>query len=186
MGCDIHRADPRPRLPNILALDLSIASTGWARHTAGDGQIESGVVSFELLEGEHPGKRWPRVREWLATMASGMDWIVWEGVVSGNFQKQHHTTIALLHNLECQVVEMAATLGQKIIETATVPPSTLKKHATGDGHAKKPEMIAAALSRWPHRQLTHVGRPLGDNEADALCVLAWGLDVLLPSLASET
>ncbi len=44
----------------------------------------------------------------------------------------------------------------------------LKKHATGKGNAKKPEMQAAALSRW--------GVELGEDESDAAWAGAYALD----------
>lgn len=43
-----------------------------------------------------------------------------------------------------------------------VPVATIKKHATGKGNAKKPEMMAAASSKWPAMKLED------DNHADAL------------------
>ncbi|TWA97534.1 hypothetical protein FBZ96_106593 [Bradyrhizobium stylosanthis] len=46
--------------------------------------------------------------------------------------------------------------------------SKLKKHATGKGNAKKPEMQAAAKARW--------GKDLGEDEADAAWAGAYGLD----------
>lgn len=47
------------------------------------------------------------------------------------------------------------------------PPATLKRHATGKGNAKKPEMVAAMRARFP--ELDHA---LHDhNEADALAAL---------------
>jgi len=43
--------------------------------------------------------------------------------------------------------------------------STVKKHATGNGHAKKPEMMDAIRARgW---------QPENDNVGDALAVLLW-------------
>ena len=52
--------------------------------------------------------------------------------------------------------------------------STLKKFATGDGHAKKPTMVAAA--RYGIRALGHpVPEKLSEDAADAFLVLAWVL-----------
>ena len=52
-----------------------------------------------------------------------------------------------------------------------VPPSTLKKYATGKGTAGKVEMVVAARER-----LGYGGHD--DNEADALWLRAFGLDLL--------
>ena len=46
--------------------------------------------------------------------------------------------------------------------------ATVKKHATGSGKAKKPDMQAAAMARW--------GKELGEDEADAAWIGAVGLD----------
>jgi len=54
-----------------------------------------------------------------------------------------------------------------------VPQPTLKKHSTGNGRADKEMMIAAAAERWGFD-------PCDDNEADALCVLGWTLDLGIP------
>lgn len=45
---------------------------------------------------------------------------------------------------------------------------TSKKHATGKGNAKKPDMQAAAKARW--------GVDLGEDEADAAHAEAYALD----------
>ena len=42
--------------------------------------------------------------------------------------------------------------------------STVKKALTGHGHAKKPDMVAAAQARWPHLKVDD------DNVADSLGV----------------
>jgi Holliday junction resolvasome RuvABC endonuclease subunit len=42
------------------------------------------------------------------------------------------------------------------------PVGTIKKRATGKGNAGKPQMIAAAKTRWPNFEIED------DNEADAL------------------
>jgi Holliday junction resolvasome RuvABC endonuclease subunit len=47
---------------------------------------------------------------------------------------------------------------------------TIKKHATGTGAAKKPAMMEAARLRWPTQDVRD------DNQADALCLLAYALE----------
>lgn len=57
-----------------------------------------------------------------------------------------------------------------------VPVKTLKKFATGNGNAPKPEMIEAAM-RWLRiLNVTEPIEPLHDDEADAILVLAWMLE----------
>ena len=50
-----------------------------------------------------------------------------------------------------------------------VPVGTIKKHATGKGNAGKDEVIAAM------RALGHA--VTDDNEADALAILHWAIDI---------
>lgn len=144
----------------ILALDIS-GTTGWARAYS-TGRITSGVVELKLGDDEHPGALWKRARLEFARLAGGVEWIVWEKVISAPGPRNRAT--AILTVLEAQVVEVAYDLG---VETKTVMPSTLKKFATGYGFTKKPEMLAAARKKWRDRTIeTH-------DEADALFVLAW-------------
>ena len=53
------------------------------------------------------------------------------------------------------------------IPTYLVPPASIKKYATGKGHAKKPDMLAAAIRRFDY------DGPTDDNAVDAF--LLWHL-----------
>lgn len=66
-------------------------------------------------------------------------------------------------------------LYRRKILTYLVPPATLKKAATGDGRAKKPEMIAAAQILWPKC-------PNNDNIADAFHLARYGLEIVVPQI----
>jgi hypothetical protein len=145
----------------ILALDLS-SHTGWAR-VYSTGKVTSGVLELALGETEHPGEFWKRVRRSFAVLAGGVEWIVWEKIITPASRKSSFSP-GTLFVLEAQLVEVAFDLG---VETKTLMPSTLKKHATGWGRSKKPAMLAAARAKWPKRTIaTH-------DEADALWVLDW-------------
>lgn len=142
----------------ILALDLA-GDTGWAR-VLEDDVLESGVGRLKLRDTESPGERWKRAREWFRDMAAGVEWLAWERVVatSGPFAAGE------LFGLQAQLVEVAFDLK---LQCVTVAPSTLKKFATGNGRAKKPEIVAAAKARWPRTSFeTH-------DQADACFVLLW-------------
>lgn len=69
---------------------------------------------------------------------------------------------------------MRFSLHLKGIPAFTVAPNTIKKFATGNGRAGKPEMIAAARVAYPG-----IDR-LTDNEADALHLARFGLELVTP------
>lgn len=170
----------------ILSLDLAQA-TGWARLDR-EGRLTSGVERFGLEE--PAGVRYQRFRRFVRGLAleegasitsvSGsvsvertalvpaVDWIVWERVVS--YGGGTHAMVAL-YGLEAHLVHVAH---RARVETRTVNPATLKKHACGNGRASKDDMMQAAIDRWGS-QLD--GRaPRDHNESDALLALAWGLE----------
>lgn len=158
----------RARVP-ILALDLATA-TGWAVRDAA-GRVTSGVQQFTLGRGDSPGIRFLRFRRWVREMIQLSDAkvVAFEQPIAGARGFRMGIAIELSGILSAEAAELGA-------ETTTVPPATLKKHATGKGNAKKPAMIAAAVARWPG---LFAGREAPEqDEADALCVLAWALDQL--------
>lgn len=153
----------------MLALDMATA-TGWALLDE-RGVVTSGVQTFPTKRGESPGMRWLRFGAWvrelvrLGGLGAG-DVIAYEqplGVHRGGAAAQ------VAHGLTTKVQEIAADLG---LELACVGPAALKKHATGKGNAKKPQMIEAARARWAGQAIED------DNQADALLVLAWALEDL--------
>lgn len=147
----------------VLALDLSL-TTGWALWDS-CGRVTSGVQSFETKRGESVGMRFLRARAWLREV---MAFAGGKGVIA--YEQAHHRgghATAVAVGLVTVVLEEAAAQGW---ETVAVHTNTLKKHATGKGNAKKPDMIAAARARWERPEVSD------DNEADALLVLAWALD----------
>lgn len=156
-----RRGKAPPHEIRILALDLG-TKTGWAAATPGIG-VESGVQVFDLRRGESPGMRFLRFRRWLGQMLEDLSP---ELVV---YELAHHRggpATELAVGFQTRVQELAAARG---VEYTSVHTATLKKHATGSGRAGKPAMIAAAAARWPDQVLED------DNQADALCLLAWGL-----------
>ncbi|MBI5923838.1 MAG: hypothetical protein HY847_19595 [Betaproteobacteria bacterium] len=147
----------------ILALDLG-TQTGWALHHL-DGTITSGSESFKPQRFEGGGMRFLRFKRWLNEILSTSDHInavFFEEVrrhagvdaahAYGGFMG-HLTAWCELHNLPYQ----------------GVPVGTIKKHATGKGNAGKDEMIAAVVK--------HGFAPIDDNEADALALLHWAIEM---------
>ncbi len=145
---------------NILALDCG-TKTGWA--VARDGKlVESGVSVFELKRGDK-GMRFFRFRSWLEDLVkmSKPDVIYYE---QAHYRGGAATALGV--GMATRVQEVASVAG---ISYASVHTGTLKKHATGRGNSAKPMMIAAAKERWRVE-------PEDDNEADALCILAYAID----------
>ena len=148
----------------ILALDIA-TSTGWAMWMGGE--CLSGTQVFKLARGESPGMRFLRFDKWLNEMVETMrpDVIAFER--PSFFRSQAAGEV--VHGLLSQMQKIAAAQN---INTSPVGASELKKHATGKGNAKKPDMQAAAMQRW-----CFVETP-GEDEADALCILAWSMEQL--------
>lgn len=67
------------------------------------------------------------------------------------------------------IIALGARIQNAGLPLVTVNLSTLKLFAAGNGHAKKPEMIAAMKSLWPHAD---IGKD--DNRADALGLATMG------------
>ncbi len=147
----------------ILALDLG-TRTGWALRWDRD-HVASGVEAFDLRRQESVGMRILRFRRWLREMLeltqAGL--VAYEQPIIHRTRRQANVSVA--HNLEGVLL---AQLEGRVDYVAPMP-SEVKKHATGKGNAPKPLMVAAARARW--------GKEVQDeDEADALCVLAWVLD----------
>lgn len=151
--------------PVILALDLSLKSTGWAVCDL-DG-FRSGRQAFPLEKGRSPALRFARFTVWLAALldAEQPDFVIYEIPIcraQGNVQDA-------LVGLKTRVDEACAV--REIALTGCYP-STLKKHATGQGNADKARMKAAA-AKWAHYD---AGRDPGGDEADALHLLSYAIE----------
>lgn len=145
----------------ILALDLG-TKTGFCFGDSFDAgnnlnQKNHGTKDFGLKSTDGPGVRFLNFHIWLRKLIKEQepDWLYYEDV------KRHVGTIAahvyggLLSQVQmiCEA-EKVAYIGIGV--------GTIKKHATGKGNAKKPQMIDAALRYG----LT----PIDDNDADAICL----------------
>lgn len=142
---------------NILALDLSLTSTGWARYAGG--AFEQGLLE---PNGRRGYDRLGWIRAEVLGLAAGADLVVIEGYSYGSKGR------AILDQAELgAVVRMALRdLGYTWVE---VPPAVLKKYATGRGNAGKEEVLVEAV-----RRLGYGGAR--NDEADALWLLEMALD----------
>jgi len=146
----------------ILALDLG-TTTGWALRTA-EGVILSGATSFRPSRYDGGGMRYLRFRAWLEELAEdagGLSAIWFEEV-------RRHAGTDAAHAYGGFLATLTAWAEQRGVPYQGVPVGSIKKHATGDGAAGKPAMIAAMRARG------HA--PAGDDEADALALLHWAIE----------
>lgn len=152
----------------ILALDMA-TKTGWALRDS-EGRVTSGVQDFSLRRGESSGMRLLRFRRWVRELlsvdheAEAVKLVAYEQPVIHRKRRQLNASVA--HNLEGVLLPELESVEA---DYTNVTPAELKRHATGKGNCGKPAMIDAARARWDRE-------PQDDNEADALCVLAWAMD----------
>jgi Holliday junction resolvasome RuvABC endonuclease subunit len=146
----------------ILALDLG-TNTGWALHHL-DGSIISGTECFKPRRFEGGGMRFLRFKRWLTEInqaCDGIDCLYFEEV-------RRHAGVDAAHAYGGFLATLTAWCEQHDIPYQGVPVGTIKKHATGKGNASKNEMVASICARGH--------KPIDDNEADALALLAWAIE----------
>lgn len=171
---------PRRRPGVVLALDLG-TKLGFALGEAtsqGEMRYRSGMAKFADDESDHPGQRWIRLWSHLDKLHEEYGPVavaVLEDFVGGlrtaDSGKQFSSRAPIVYGSLRSIVEAWACNWK--IPVLTVNPSTLKKAATGNGRAKKPEMRAAAARRWSIVEVAD------DNHADALCILGCWLDGMI-------
>lgn len=133
----------------VLALDI-------ATHTGYFSLHEAGVWNFTESKRRNGNKMHGAFRTMLLTYMRrhGIRQVVAEDV-SVN---RHFYDMRRLAELRGILLEVCDELG--IPEPAFINPATLKKWATGDGHASKSQMIAACKNKYGIV-------PVDDNAADA-------------------
>jgi crossover junction endodeoxyribonuclease RuvC len=140
----------------ILCLDIG-TKMGWA---ISDGSIiRSGTENFKAKSIERPGIRFLKFKNWLTDLKSkfgAVDRVHYEQVM-------HHAGIKAGHVYGGFLGVLQAWCEHHGIPYSGVGVTTIKKHATGFGHAKKHHMIKAMKSKGH--------KPSDDNEADALALL---------------
>jgi Holliday junction resolvasome RuvABC endonuclease subunit len=144
----------------ILGLDLG-AKMGWALRCR-DGKIEHGTEVFTPHAAWVPGQKWLRYRAFLSQMITdnNVNQIVYEDV-------KNHVGVLAAHAYGGYLAVLQMVAGQHNVELVPVGVGTIKKCWTGNGAAKKPEMIAEARKRG--------FLPGTDNAADALAILYWAV-----------
>jgi len=144
----------------ITGLDLSVTATGASQIQAG----EAGVCRIRpgALRGQ---PRLKSVYTQVRRYARGSDFIAVEGPSFASAQRQH-----LMGGMWWMVMHVLWLDGFTDANVVVVPPSALKKYATGTGNASKDEVLAAVVRRY-------ISVPVADNnEADALVLAAMAAD----------
>lgn len=132
-------------VPAVLALDLSLTCTGYVTPDGDVGQhtfAEKGV------------RRLYHAREWIKATAADADIVAIEGY---SYASRGRASISLG---ELGGV-VRTTLYELRVPSVEVPPSCIKKYATGRGNAGKEEVLVEAVKR-----LDYTGH--STDEADAL------------------
>lgn len=152
---------------NVVGLDLSLTATGIATE-AGTEVLATKLKACARLAWLRDAVR-ARCTTSLGLVATA-DLVVIEGYSFASRNSRAHAAGEL-----GGVIRLA--LHEAGVPFVEVPPSTLKKYATGHGNAGKGEVLAAAI-----RRLGYEGHD--DNEADALWLRQMGIDhygLTLPS-----
>lgn len=143
---------------SILALDLG-TKPGYAVRRR-DGQIAHGSADFTPRASWAPGQKWQRWRAWLSAL------IVEHQVAQIAFEDvKRHALGAVLaaHAYGGYRAMMEMVADQHNIPLHAYGVGQVKQHWTGNGSAKKEDMIAQAKIRG--------FRVADDNDADALAIL---------------
>lgn len=139
---------------SLLALDLG-TKTGYA--FGAPGCIVSGTEDFKANKFAGGGMRFLQFRRWLDRFkeAPGLTEVVYEGV-------RAHAGVDAAHVYGGFMATLTQWCEVQNIPYQGVPVGTIKKYWTGNGNAKKEQMIAAAEA---------LGfKPKDDNEADAIAL----------------
>lgn len=149
----------------ILAIDPG-THCGWA-HSDGS----SGTWDLSVKKDESAGMRLIRLRTALTRLyrSSGVDLLVFEASRNSKFGNAVKVAGQIQGVMEVWAIDNE-------VEYRGYSPKEVKRHATGNGNADKPKMMAAATKKWPKVKL------VDDNHADAL----WLLDLALSEYGAVT
>ena len=148
---------------SILALDLG-TKLGWATVDR-NGVVRSGSVSVMPRARELPAQRWIRFRNELTSLwnhTGDFDAVYFEEVMAHG-SKENPNTIAA-HIYGGFLAHLETWCAGRNLTPIGLGVGQVKKAFTGNGRAKKADMIAAAEAKG--------FRVVDDNQADALAILS--------------
>jgi Holliday junction resolvasome RuvABC endonuclease subunit len=154
-----------PSTARILALDIG-TQCGYAQ--LANGIVTSGTIGFHRYTGskskaaEHVGQPYLTMHKWLRARLTEdkPDCIVFEEV----FRWMSADAARTFGAYRGQILLLGAYYG---LPCRGYPLTEVKKFWTGSGVAKKPQMIAECLKRFPHLSADDVD----DNQVDAIALL---------------
>jgi crossover junction endodeoxyribonuclease RuvC len=135
----------------IVAFDLSLARTGWAQEIGFGVVVAGGTGLPRLIE----------IRRRVLELAHGAELVLVEGYSYGS----KGSAVVNIGELGGVVRVALYEARHPVVE---IPPSCLKRYATGKGNAPKDEVLAAAIRRLNYQGHDH-------NEADALWMVQMAL-----------
>lgn len=151
----------------VIGLDLSLTATGVAL-------IEDGSITVRTITSKPSGDsldaRQARLHNLVANLLTNhmptdpVDLVVIEQPAFSRTTGHHHDRSGLWW----MVVDAIWGWREEITPMAEVPPTTLKKYATGKGNAAKDAVLLAVARRYPHVDIRD------NNMADALVLAAMG------------
>lgn len=145
-----------------VGIDLSLTGTGWA--TIGTDGIQTGLVKSIGHKGDSLATRYHRLstlREQLQFVISDNTLVVIEQPAYAAVGGSHHDRSGLWWMV------VGTYLGYEY-KVAEVPPTVVKKFATGKGNADKDTVLAATIRRYPDANVSN------NNVADAVTLAAMG------------
>lgn len=153
-------------MKTVLAFDQAFRNTGWAAGTA-EGPLACGLISVSPRRFDSLGSRYLRfekgVREKISLYQPAL--VVLE-------EHRAHSGVQAAQVLGACTAILMKCCDESGVPYMAVPVPTLKKHATGTHRASKELMVAVARKKYPAMHVTD------DNVADALHMMAWGIQQL--------
>lgn len=154
-----------PLPSKIIGLDLSLTSTGVAKLDVLSGGCDLASISTEHVTSTFRGvRRLARLYTILEVRCAGAELVVIEGYSMGSRNSQSFS-----------IGELGGVIRLMLyganIPTVVLPPTSLKKFATGSGIAQKPAMVLALFKKWGIERTQ-------DDEADAALLAIAGAYLL--------